>query len=156
MSDRESRSGFGVVQQASVESTDSRLCYLTSSEVGTHIHIHYSVSYLLDGLLRTGSEMAVFWNCSETALKLAWDCPESCSESAQQLLWYWLTTASETAREMCRGLLWNWLCSAEWLSFALKLRLLLFTITLIPCHGRTFIFRVSSRHAEAQIVFTSS
>lgn len=32
MSDRESR-GFGMVHQASVESTDSRLCYLTSSEV---------------------------------------------------------------------------------------------------------------------------
>jgi hypothetical protein len=32
MSDRESR--YGIVQQASIESTDSRLCYLTSSEVG--------------------------------------------------------------------------------------------------------------------------
>lgn len=31
MSDRESR--YGIVQQASIESTDSRLCYLTSSEV---------------------------------------------------------------------------------------------------------------------------
>jgi len=31
MSDRESR--YGIVQQASIESTDSRLCYLTSSEM---------------------------------------------------------------------------------------------------------------------------
>lgn len=31
LSDRESR--YGIVQQASIESTDSRLCYLTSSEV---------------------------------------------------------------------------------------------------------------------------
>ncbi|XP_067645366.1 protein still life, isoform SIF type 1 isoform X9 [Eurosta solidaginis] len=31
MSDRESR--YGIVQQASIESTDSRLCYLTSSEI---------------------------------------------------------------------------------------------------------------------------
>lgn len=40
LSDRESRTGgyggggsVGMVQQASIESTDSRLCYLTSSEV---------------------------------------------------------------------------------------------------------------------------
>jgi hypothetical protein len=32
MSDRES-SRYGIVQQASIESADSRLCYLTSSEV---------------------------------------------------------------------------------------------------------------------------
>lgn len=32
MSDRES-CRYGIVQQASVESADSRLCYLTSSEV---------------------------------------------------------------------------------------------------------------------------
>jgi len=31
LSDRESR--YGIVQQASIESTDSRMCYLTSSEV---------------------------------------------------------------------------------------------------------------------------
>lgn len=31
MSDRETR--YGIVQQASIDSTDSRLCYLTSSEV---------------------------------------------------------------------------------------------------------------------------
>lgn len=31
LSDRESR--YGIVQQASIDSTDSRLCYLTSSEV---------------------------------------------------------------------------------------------------------------------------
>lgn len=31
MSDRDGR--YGIVQQASLESTDSRLCYLTSSEV---------------------------------------------------------------------------------------------------------------------------
>uniref|UniRef100_A0A6P4E707 Protein still life, isoform SIF type 1-like n=2 Tax=Drosophila TaxID=7215 RepID=A0A6P4E707_DRORH len=30
LSDRESR--YGIVQQASIESTDSRMCYLTSSE----------------------------------------------------------------------------------------------------------------------------
>lgn len=33
MSDREPR--YGIVQQASIDSTDSRLCYLTSSEVST-------------------------------------------------------------------------------------------------------------------------
>lgn len=33
LSDRESQR-YGMVQQASIESTDSRLCYLTSSEVG--------------------------------------------------------------------------------------------------------------------------
>lgn len=32
MSDRET-SRYGIVQQASIESADSRLCYLTSSEV---------------------------------------------------------------------------------------------------------------------------
>lgn len=32
LSDRETR--YGIVQQASIDSTDSRLCYLTSSEVG--------------------------------------------------------------------------------------------------------------------------
>ena len=31
LSDRDSR--YGMVQQASIDSTDSRLCYLTSSEV---------------------------------------------------------------------------------------------------------------------------
>lgn len=31
LSDRDSR--YGIVQQASIESTDSRMCYLTSSEV---------------------------------------------------------------------------------------------------------------------------
>lgn len=31
LSDRDSR--YGIVQQASIDSTDSRLCYLTSSEV---------------------------------------------------------------------------------------------------------------------------
>ncbi|RZF35650.1 hypothetical protein LSTR_LSTR008075, partial [Laodelphax striatellus] len=36
MSDRETR--YGIVQQASIESTDSRLCYLTSSEV-KHVYI---------------------------------------------------------------------------------------------------------------------
>lgn len=38
LSDRESR--YGIVQQASIESTDSRMCYLTSSEVSA------SLSYL--------------------------------------------------------------------------------------------------------------
>ncbi|KAG8338480.1 hypothetical protein J6590_000149 [Homalodisca vitripennis] len=37
MSDRESR--YGIVQQASIESTDSRLCYLTSSERNRHYKI---------------------------------------------------------------------------------------------------------------------
>lgn len=35
LSDRESR--YGIVQQASIDSTDSRLCYLTSSEVSANI-----------------------------------------------------------------------------------------------------------------------
>lgn len=39
MSDRES-TRYGIVQQASIESADSRLCYLTSSEVST---IFYSL-----------------------------------------------------------------------------------------------------------------
>lgn len=34
LSDRETR--YGIVQQASIDSTDSRLCYLTSSEVSTY------------------------------------------------------------------------------------------------------------------------
>lgn len=34
LSDRETR--YGIVQQASIDSTDSRLCYLTSSEVRRH------------------------------------------------------------------------------------------------------------------------
>lgn len=33
LSDRETR--YGIVQQASIDSTDSRLCYLTSSEVSS-------------------------------------------------------------------------------------------------------------------------
>lgn len=37
LSDRESR--YGMVQQASIESTDSRLCYLTSSEVSTYFFL---------------------------------------------------------------------------------------------------------------------
>lgn len=35
LSDRESR--YGIVQQASIESTDSRMCYLTSSEVSASL-----------------------------------------------------------------------------------------------------------------------
>jgi hypothetical protein len=44
LSDRETR--YGIVQQASIDSTDSRLCYLTSSEVSEnffyseHFHTH--------------------------------------------------------------------------------------------------------------------
>ncbi|CAH2107328.1 unnamed protein product [Euphydryas editha] len=38
-SDRES-SRYGIVQQASIDSTDSRICYLTSSEVSlTHVQL---------------------------------------------------------------------------------------------------------------------
>lgn len=38
MAEREARHSFsGITQQASVESTDSRLCYLTSSEVSPFI-----------------------------------------------------------------------------------------------------------------------
>lgn len=52
MSDRESR-GFGMVHQASIESTDSRLCYLTSSEVSTtkSISICLSTLFRLSDLL---------------------------------------------------------------------------------------------------------
>lgn len=40
LSDRETR--YGIVQQASIDSTDSRLCYLTSSEVKQHEqHINF-------------------------------------------------------------------------------------------------------------------
>ncbi|KAJ8926317.1 hypothetical protein NQ314_021333 [Rhamnusium bicolor] len=43
MSDRET-SRYGIVQQASIESADSRLCYLTSSEVSfPNINITNSV-----------------------------------------------------------------------------------------------------------------
>ncbi|CAD7083414.1 unnamed protein product [Hermetia illucens] len=41
LSDRETR--YGIVQQASIDSTDSRLCYLTSSEVNT-IETHWGQS----------------------------------------------------------------------------------------------------------------
>lgn len=44
LSDRESR--YGIVQQASIDSTDSRLCYLTSSEVS------HSLSARKQGLFR--------------------------------------------------------------------------------------------------------
>lgn len=38
MAEREARHSFsGITQQTSVESTDSRLCYLTSSEVSAFI-----------------------------------------------------------------------------------------------------------------------
>lgn len=38
MAEREARHSFsGITQQTSVESTDSRLCYLTSSEVSIHV-----------------------------------------------------------------------------------------------------------------------
>jgi len=38
MAEREARHSFsGITQQTSVESTDSRLCYLTSSAVSVHI-----------------------------------------------------------------------------------------------------------------------
>lgn len=39
LSDRES-SRYGIVQQASIESADSKLCYLTSSEVSTFYNFH--------------------------------------------------------------------------------------------------------------------
>lgn len=38
LSDRETR--YGIVQQASIDSTDSRLCYLTSSEVSARSFVH--------------------------------------------------------------------------------------------------------------------
>lgn len=57
MSDRETR--YGIVQQASIDSTDSRLCYLTSSEVcrfklfipllGLHIQIEIFYEKYNDG-----------------------------------------------------------------------------------------------------------
>lgn len=37
LSDRDSR--YGIVQQASIDSTDSRLCYLTSSEVSLAVSL---------------------------------------------------------------------------------------------------------------------
>ena len=40
LSDRETR--YGIVQQASIDSTDSRLCYLTSSEVSELFYIFLS------------------------------------------------------------------------------------------------------------------
>lgn len=41
MAEREARHSFsGITQQASVESTDSRLCYLTSSEVCYNFFIY--------------------------------------------------------------------------------------------------------------------
>lgn len=44
MAEREARHSFsGITQQTSVESTDSRLCYLTSSEVSTSIMYTYMV-----------------------------------------------------------------------------------------------------------------
>lgn len=50
MSDRESR--FGIVHQASIESTDSRLCYLTSSEVSAQIFsFNFSRAILLRHLV---------------------------------------------------------------------------------------------------------
>lgn len=39
LSDRDSR--YGIVQQASIESTDSRMCYLTSSEVCTVVLFYF-------------------------------------------------------------------------------------------------------------------
>lgn len=42
MAEREARHSFsGITQQASVESTDSRLCYLTSSEVSYILFIYF-------------------------------------------------------------------------------------------------------------------
>lgn len=43
LSDRESR--YGIVQQASIDSTDSRLCYLTSSEV-SDFFLNYIIYYI--------------------------------------------------------------------------------------------------------------
>nr|XP_029734477.1 protein still life, isoform SIF type 1-like [Aedes albopictus] len=45
MSDREPR--YGIVQQASIDSTDSRLCYLTSSEVSTDSDFLFNLTHLL-------------------------------------------------------------------------------------------------------------
>lgn len=42
LSDRESR--YGIVQQASIDSTDSRMCYLTSSEVSA-VNVEKNMSY---------------------------------------------------------------------------------------------------------------
>lgn len=47
LSDRESQriGSSGFVQQTSIESNDSRLCYLTSSEVGTHFKFFHPPSF---------------------------------------------------------------------------------------------------------------
>lgn len=61
MSDRESR--YGIVQQASIESTDSRLCYLTSSEVSG-----YWLSYLFSLVLEHFYTKFVLKKCNKLSL----------------------------------------------------------------------------------------
>ena len=63
MSDRDGR--YGIVQQASLESTDSRICYLTSSEVSScwpyqpDISISHFSNSLLPSVSRTFYKMEI-------------------------------------------------------------------------------------------------
>lgn len=49
LSDRET-TRYGIVQQASIDSTDSRLCYLTSSEVSEYILYPFVIDNSFDEL----------------------------------------------------------------------------------------------------------
>ena len=65
MSDREPR--YGIVQQASIDSTDSRLCYLTSSEVsGTHsaaLSSHFKIKFAVRNHPKVSHAV---WRCDLT------------------------------------------------------------------------------------------
>ncbi|KYM89726.1 Protein still life, isoform SIF type 1 [Atta colombica] len=65
MSDRDGR--YGIVQQASLESTDSRLCYLTSSEVAPRLAGRARVNKNRAPLHRCTSRVAACANSSRTS-----------------------------------------------------------------------------------------
>lgn len=58
LSDRETR--YGIVQQASIDSTDSRLCYLTSSEVSENFYIELFHTHLKRRQIQFASKNYIF------------------------------------------------------------------------------------------------
>lgn len=68
LSDRETR--YGIVQQASIDSTDSRLCYLTSSEVSEPFFSPYFLIFSTptNSVLLNGKNLIIFCAYTREAL----------------------------------------------------------------------------------------
>lgn len=79
LSDRETR--YGIVQQASIDSTDSRLCYLTSSEVSLS-HFHSFILHIFSLSLRFCSVPEANPNKVRKDISLKWQ-KRKCERKSQ-------------------------------------------------------------------------